>query len=306
MKLRFRKDKISGFTLISLLISTAISMIVVAALITSYITVKNKYNLYKSKTEIETKELLVKNIVYDFVKDVGFACKFGYFNQDYYDSTSDSLDNFFYTSSMLRVGSLPLTVSNHIPGALESDCSGECYQKGTDYIMVKKEDSHTEFNTINALDTTLGVKSINNISTGDYLFLCNRNAINLVRVSSINEGTNTVGLSRAPQSAEYYPGDYIGKYSLEILYIRDTGQKDDNGQSIYSLYVYIKDSASTGMSYELVRGVSDLQVEYATVNGGNTTWNSITSDTAIDTSAYPTLRVSFNVDGKSFSKIINL
>ena len=305
-EIKLKKNRSGGFTLIALLISTAIAIIVFSALIVSYIAVKDKYNLYKNKTDAETKELLVKNIVYDFVKDIGFACKFGYLNQAYYDSTSDSLDNFFYTSSMLQIGALPFTGSSHMSEALESGCSGECYQQGTDYIMIKKEESHTEFSAINALDETLYSKSADDIDVGDYLFLCNMSGINLVKVSSVDTGSNTIGLALAPQITEYYPGDYIGKYSLEILYIRDTGQKDKDWHDIYSLYVYIKGSSSTGRSYELIRGVNDLQIEYATINNGNVTWNSVSSDVAIDSLQHPAIKVSFSVDGKGFSKVINL
>lgn len=306
MNLEFKKNSSRGFTLIGLLISTAISMIVVAALISSYITVKNEYNSHKDKTEVEVKELLVKSIIYDFVKDVGFACKFGYFNQDYYDSTADSLDSYFTSNSAITIGQLPFPNGSSFSGALEKDCSGECFQTGTDYIMVKKEESHTELNAINALDTKLSVNSISDINVGDYLLLCNKNSINLVKASSINTSANIVGLSRAPQSTDYYPGDYVGKYSLEILYIRDTGQKNDDGQNIYSLYVYIKGNSSTGKSYELVRGVQDMQVEYATISNGNVIWNSISIDTAIDTIGYSAIKVSFSVDGRNFSKVVNL
>lgn len=59
------------------------------------------------------------------------------------------------------------------------------------------------------------------------------------------------------------------------------------------------------MSYELVRGVEDLQVEYATVSSGNVTWNSISTDTTIGFDI-PAIKVSFSVDGKSFSKVVNL
>lgn len=136
--LQLRENRSRGFTLIGLLISTAIAMIVVSALIASYVAVKDKYNSHKNKTEVETKELLVKNIIYDFVKDVGFACKFGYSSQDYYDSTSDSLDNYFTSNSAIMVGKLPLPSGSSFSEALEESCSGECFQEDTDYIMVKK------------------------------------------------------------------------------------------------------------------------------------------------------------------------
>ena len=44
MKLRLRKSRSKGSTLIGFLVSTAIAVIVVSALISAYITVKGKYN----------------------------------------------------------------------------------------------------------------------------------------------------------------------------------------------------------------------------------------------------------------------
>ncbi|MDE5037932.1 photosystem I protein M (PsaM), partial [Francisella tularensis subsp. holarctica] len=77
-------------------------------------------------------------------------------------------------------------------------------------------------------------------------------------------GSSIVSLSLSPQGCVYYPGDYVGIYSLEILYVRDTGEQDSQGQVIYSLYVYFIDSGANGMYYVLLSGVENLQVEYAT------------------------------------------
>ena len=127
-----------GFSLIGMLIAVAISSMVLLGLTTIFIALKDKYSLYKHKTTAEARQLLVKSILYDFVKDVGFACKFGYSEQSRFDRTGDSLDDFFVSASALQVGKLPLTTSNHLPEFLEQGCSQKCYQAGTDYIMVKK------------------------------------------------------------------------------------------------------------------------------------------------------------------------
>ncbi|MBY7734085.1 PilW family protein [Francisella philomiragia] len=295
-----------GFTLTELLVATVIAVIALSALINTYMGVKHSYTEYKDKTTTEAKELLVKNFLYDFIKDVGFACNFGSLNQTYYDSTSDSLDNFFYSSAMIKVGQLPLPTSDHLSEALENGCSGECFKSGTDYIMIKKEESRAYLTQINSSSSELHTTSVEDISAGDYLFLCNKKHINLVKATSINSGSSIVDLSRAPQGGDYYPGDYVGKYSLQILYVRDSGVTDDNGQSIYSLYAFIKDSNSNGVSYELVRGVDNLIVELATVSNGNVTWNSVSTDIDVSASNYLSLKVSFDLDGQTFYKIINL
>ncbi|MDE5007409.1 photosystem I protein M (PsaM), partial [Francisella tularensis subsp. holarctica] len=75
----------------------AIAVMILSALISTYIAVKCKYSEYKYKTTTEAKELLVKNIFYNFVKYVGFACKLGYSQKTYYYRTSYSLDSIFYS-----------------------------------------------------------------------------------------------------------------------------------------------------------------------------------------------------------------
>ncbi|AVC44924.1 photosystem I protein M (PsaM) [Francisella tularensis subsp. novicida] len=306
MSLKLSQKKLAGLTIIELLISTAIAVMILSALITTYIAVKSKYSEYKDKTTTEAKELLVKNILYNFVKDVGFACKFGYSQQTYYDRTSDSLDSIFYSPAMIRVGRLPLATSSHFPQSLEDGCSGDCYQTGTDYIMIKKEESHSSLTQINSPSTTLHLRSVDGLAADDYLFLCNKNSINLVKASNVNSGSSIVSLSQSPQGGDYYPGDYVGKYSLEILYVRDTGEQDSQGQDIYSLYVYIKDSGANGMSYELVRGVGNLQVEYATVSNNVVTWNNVTTDIDINSTSHPALKISYSIAGQTFSKIISI
>ncbi|MDE5022817.1 photosystem I protein M (PsaM), partial [Francisella tularensis subsp. holarctica] len=75
MPLKLSQKKLAGLTIIELLISTAIAVMILSALITTYIAVKSKYREYKDKTTKEAKELLVKNIFYNFVKDFGFEFK---------------------------------------------------------------------------------------------------------------------------------------------------------------------------------------------------------------------------------------
>ncbi|KEI35283.1 putative membrane protein [Francisella sp. W12-1067] len=293
-----------GLTLVELLVSTVIAMIVFSMVITIYYTAKTKYNSFKDKLSIEVKELTIKKTLYDFIKNTGFACKFGYSSQTYYDKTGDSLDSFFLGNSGLRVGPLPLD-SNNIKSSLGSSCTSNCYQSGTNYIMVKKEDSHTKLKDTNILSTILKLDSLDNLSVGVYMALCNKSDINLTKVSSIDSNTNTVELASAPNSI-YYAGDYAGIYRLEILYIKATGDQDTNGNDIYSLYVYIKTNNSSGNTYELVRGVKDLQVEYATISNGNITWNSVSTDMDIKRADYPALKISFTIDGEAFSKVVVL
>ncbi|MEY8702738.1 photosystem I protein M (PsaM) [Francisella philomiragia] len=306
MILKFSRHRTIGTSLPELLVATVIAIVVIGALISTYVGVKHSYQEYRDKTTVDAKELQVKSIFYNFIKKTGFACQFGSQNQAYHDRTSDSLDGFFHDSSMIRVGQLPLATSDHVAQSLEASCSGECFQPGTDYIMIKREESKTFLTQLNSLSTELSLDSVEDISAGDYLLLCNKNDINLLKVASISSGSSIVNLSESPQGSDYYPGDYVGKYSLEVLYIRDSGAVDEAGQTIFSLYVYIKNSESNGLSYELVRGVQNLQIETAVLSNGSLTWSAIPSELDLSGANTPALKISFSISGQLFSRIINL
>ena len=293
--------------MVELLVATAISVIVLSMSITIYISAKDQYASLKDRTSVEVKELAVKKLINDFVKRAGFACKFGYTAQTpYIDETGDSLEDYFLGSgSGVRVGSLPFTESGNLPASLESTGGLEESQAGTDYILIRTEEKHTKLTVNNSFSTSLTLDDTDSLAADDYLALCNKDHVNLVKISSMNSDGGVATLTQAPSESVYYAGDYAGKYELQIVYIRNTGDTDTDGNDIYSLYAYIKEGASQGNSYELVRGVQDLQVEYATVSGENITWNAVTTDLELD-SSYSAIKVSFTVDGQSFSKIVVL
>ena len=297
--------KNKGLSLVELLVATAVVLIVLSMAITIYISTKEQYDNLKNKTSVEVKALTAKALIENIVKSAGFACKFGYKNQTpYIDKTDDSLDDFFLGSgSGIRVGTLPFSTSGNLPTSLESTGGSEKAQVGTDYILIRKEESHTKLTANNSFNTSLELDDVSELAVNDYLALCNKDDFNLVKIASINSGTIT--LAQAPGESAYYAGDYAGKYELQIVYVRDTGDQDEDGNDIYSLYAYVKKRASQGVSYELVRGIKDLQVEYAAVSGGSVTWNSVTTDLELD-SSYPAIKVLFTVDDQSFSKIVVL
>jgi type IV pilus assembly protein PilW len=120
--------KNKGLTIVELLISTAITIIVLSMAINIYVSIKNNYTQNKDKIENEVKELVVKNTLYDFIKNTGFACKYGTRYQSVTDSTGDSLEAFFLDVDSVRVGNMPLPSGSSIAGALEEECSGELYR----------------------------------------------------------------------------------------------------------------------------------------------------------------------------------
>jgi len=280
-KTKLHKSKLAqGITIVEVLISSIIFVVVMSIAINVYIAVKQHYQANKDKLDNEVKELAVKNIFYNTIKSIGFGCNYGTGHQDQSDVTGDSLDDFHLDPDTLRIGNLPLTSGSSYPSELRSDCDTNCYQANTDYVMIKRESTHTNLvNNNNA--NTLMLGSTDSFATGDYLLLCSADNVNIAKIAGLNESTNSVNLSLAPVGV-YYSGDYVGKYSLEVLYVADTGELDSDGNKIYGLYIYIKDSATDGQIYELVRGVENLKIEYTTTS--DATWTTLSGTKDIDLS----------------------
>ena len=297
----YKSKLLKGISLIEVLISTVIFVIVVSISINVYIAVKQHYQANKDRLNNEVKELAVKNIFYNTIKNIGFGCNYGTGHQDQSDVTGDSLDDFHLDPDTLRIGNLPLTNNSSFPDELQSGCTTNCYQANTDYVMVKRESTHT--NLVNNVDNNvLKLGSLDSFATGDYLLLCSADNVNVAKIAGLNESANSVNLSLAPVGV-YYSGDYVGKYSLETLYVADTDDLDTDGNKIYSLYIYIKDSSTDGQIYELVRGVENLKIEYTTTNDG--TWTTLSGTRDIDDSD-KALKMSFDIDGVSYTKIVVL
>lgn len=295
-----------GVTLVELLISTAVVMVVLSMAINIYLDAKEQYIQLEKRADVDLKQLTTKRLLQDFVGRVGFASKFGSSEQEYIDRTGDSLEGFFLpTNSSLRVGELPLPSSDHIAAALETGCTNECFEDGTDYIMIRGEESHTELIANNSSEVSLELKSNEGLAVDDYLLLSNKDTANLVKINAINDD-GVITLNSNPQDTVYYAGDYAGRYSFQVMYVRNTGEQDSDGNDITSLYIYIKSSSAQGRSYELVRGVNNMQVEHATVSGDVITWNAITTDMDINSNDTPAIRVSFDIDDQSFNRIIVL
>ena len=301
-KLNSHKSKLAkGIILTEVLISSVIFIVVTSIAINVYIAVKQHYQANKDKLDNEVKELAVKNIFYNTIKNIGFGCNYGTGHQDQSDVTGDSLDDFHLDPDTLRIGNLPLASSLGYPSELKSGCSTNCYQTNTDYLMIKRESTHTNLIN-NANNNVLKLGSVDSFATGDYLLLCSADNVNIAKIAGLNESANSVNLSLAPVGV-YYSGDYVGKYSLEMLYVADTGDLDSDGDKIYGLYIYIKDSSTDGQVYELIRGVENLKIEYTIASDG--AWSTLLDTRDID-SSYRALRMSFDINNNSYSKIVVL
>ncbi|APC96811.1 PilW family protein [Francisella frigiditurris] len=297
-----------GITLIELLISMTISLIVIGGAITTYISVKKIYKNINEQADNNVKALMVKQVFENILSNMGFACVYGSQNQSFEDNTGDNMLNIL-EKGVASVGNVPFPNDYGLPNSMESDCIGECFQAGTDYLMIQRDTEYT--NTVSdssGLIFTVPKNSIKELANDEYIITCTANTYNLMKISDVtNSGEeSSITISNSIDSS-IGKGAYIGKYELDIYYIRDTGRLDKSGNKVYSLYLYIRDSSSRGVSYELIDGVSNLKIAYVksedVLQGSNISWSNIGSTTKLDKDVSG-LKLSFDINGQTYNRII--
>ncbi|API86152.1 PilW family protein [Francisella uliginis] len=305
MQKNINKNKFSkGITLVELLVAVTISAIVITMAINIYISSKKIYTQAKQKTDLDIKQLTTKRILYDAITNAGLSCKYGAKNQKYTNRTGENTVNFgfMYDSSPVRIGKVS-SISSFLHDSLGNQ-EGSLYQAGTDYIMIKSEDTFTSLAS-RPVNLNLHLDSIEQLEKNDYLALCNNNDINIVKIAGVNKKQNRVSLAIDPFS-EYHKGDYVGKYSIQIFYIAASHDINNPDKLNYSLYLYTKDGSNKGVSYPIIDGVDDLKVSYSILNRQHLYWRSITRNIDLDDIKAKAIKISFKIKDKSFEKVILL
>ena len=327
-----RTKKIAGFTLPELMVSMVIAAMVMGMALTIYIDMKKQYMRLSERHEINTKQLMAKQIFYNAIGGAGFATKYGDMYQDLVDNSGENFGDIFGKTGVITIGKAPALDMPSLPDGLRLDpelCAQKqkdeknltsmnifnythCVKPESDFIMIQRA----------SLSTSLKTNSSNNIfklnefqketlpeldvTANDYLVLCNAFECELEKVGAVT-GDFVSTIRRVEE--KFKQGDYAGKYILETFFVADSGRTDKKGNTIFSLYEYVKQNSESAMAYELIDGVSNLQVEYvlnSDIKEGSADikWQKLKDNTmAIKSNKVAALRISVEVAGKSFSKI---
>ncbi|MFC4893141.1 PilW family protein [Pseudofrancisella aestuarii] len=306
--------RLKGFSLVELMVAMVVAAIVMSMAIGIYISIKKEYKRINKIQEENSTQLVVKQVLYNTIKNSGFNLRFGYLSHNFEDKTGDYLD-VFKKYGTITIGQLPVP-SSSLPESLQSGaCRYEqekCFQPSTDYLMLQRDDGDatlSEAPEANILKISEEVKQTLQIAQDNYLLICNEAECDLAKVFSTgNEGE--VALT-APLTGNFKAGDYIGKYSLDIYYIADSGKTDENNEPIYSLYVYIKQGSDEGTSYELVSDISNFTIEYVPrkfiKHGQQVSWEKVKEAYVdINSKNIAALKFSFKIKDRNFEQIVLL
>jgi len=324
--------KLAGFTLPELMVSMVIAAIVMGMAVNIYIDMKRQYTRLSAKHEINSNQLMVKQILYNSIGHAGFVTKYGDMYQQLVDNSGDNFGDIFGKMGTITIGKAPLENIQGLPKGLtlsveackerkaqQDDLKNinineniRCVQPGSDFLIIQRS----------SLDSTLKTNSSNNIfkvnefekniipekdiTMDDYVVLCNASECQLDKIGAVT-GDFVSTLRRVGD--KFKAGDYVGKYMLEVFYIATSDKKDKNGNSLYSLYEYVKQNFSDSSIYELVSDVSDMKIQYvlnSDIKEGTAQlrWQSLDkAPVKVRSDNIAALKVSFKVANQSTSKI---
>ncbi|WP_041263584.1 PilW family protein [Francisella salina] len=297
-----RNRLISGFTLVELMVGITISIIVITMAVNIYVSTKRSYQKAKLNIEQNIKVISAQKVLSDAIVNAGLSCKYGSDHQLYVNRTGEDSRRFkfFYDNYSVRLGKLS-TIENLLKNSSKQKF---LFHSGTDYLMVKTENSSAEL-TQKPLNLSLYLDKTQQWQNGDYLALCNNDYIDIVKISSTNNETKQIRLASAPAN-EFNKGDYIGKINIQIFFTAATVDPKKPSEYKYSLYMLVKNGQAHATVYPIVEGVSDLKLTYVVSDNKNLSWKEIYQDTSLNEIGAKALKISFKLDNQYYDKVVLL
>jgi hypothetical protein len=295
--------KNKGISIIELLVATVVAILVIDATIMTYTSVKKSYSDINDEVDKNVKAITVQQLFDSAVNNIGFACYRGSIGQTFSDVTGDSISVF--SQGPISVGPMPI-IAAFLPSTMKSNCSGAtCYEAGSDYLMIQRDRNVGSVDNVNNNDITItGGTLTSDLEVGNYMVTCSSSEYSLLKISSASNGVYQ--FVNSPNV--FSDNQYVGDYELSIYFTRANGLNDSEGNPIISLYAYVQ-SKGSGLSYELVEGVSNLQIKTVTkaaiLLGQAISWQAVLADTKLD-NTYEAIQISYDIDGKTFTRMFPL
>ena len=293
MNLKKRCQK--GLTLVELLIASVISIVVINMSVVTFIQVKNSHKNVENMNARNSKALMVEEIIERALLNNSFACSSASGDLTFADNTGDSIA--IFDDGIISAGVMPFddAIYGFLPATMETGCTTDCAELGSNYLAIQRDDNLSIIDSVQNSITRVPSNFGGGVGVNDYVVTCSATDISLMRVIARTDTELTTVVVPDPVSAE---GQYIGDYVLNIFYTRDSSATYANGDAIMSLYLYQMRSSGGGLSYELVRGVSNFTVETIRsddiVIGSVLDWQSVAATINVD-SDFEAIRISFDV-----------
>ncbi len=155
------------------------------------------------------------------------------------------------------------------------------------------------------VDTTPGISREEfNLSAGDLGIIADCNGADIFRISSIATGANTaiIGHAASANSSGSFTRIYSGgpntstkfmRFVSSVYYVGDTGQVNDNGDAITSLYRQSLPYGDMALNppTEMVSGVEDMRIAFGIRTGNESLTYVLASDPLYDPRRIESIRI---------------
>ncbi|MED7787655.1 type II secretion system protein [Francisella sp. 19X1-34] len=268
----FSTKKQKGMSLVEVLVSVTIMVIVSFLLVDTFYHARRSFdtsvqNLDSYKNNVEAR-LIFTNLI-DSAYITGNATYSILKKRNTAINPTPEINPFDYP--LIYAQPAPLVDSSNFPADA---------QQGTDVLVLQTIDFPiTLENPVSATDQTISFSKVYP-GTSQYMMLTDdTNQSLLLRDSAqTNDGSTTFNLA-SPIGQSYPAGSilYTG-YTIRVVYVRDTGQVDSDGNKEFELYEKSYSNNGSETDQVLLRGVSDLHISYKTA-GQNQQWQEVTAQT---------------------------
>lgn len=239
------REYADGFSLVEILIAMFLGLFLIEIVAKNYLTVKN---IYRSQTELSHLNENIRFadfILWQHIMQAGFTgCrKISELQLTNHTGIDFNLSNAVYGYE-----------SSNLPWYL----SGKAIKKGTDIIVMVRAgfDTATITGDIDVGAMSFEVSANPTTASNQYLLIadCEHGDLFVAKDQRGNVITVRKGLEHSYKSGIAT----VGRFEEQTFFISKTGQMNEKGEQVYSLYF----SINRGNKRELIPGVSDMQIQY--------------------------------------------
>ncbi len=248
-----------AFSLIELIITLAISSIVVLAIFTIYLNIKTHYLAQQALIQTQENARLAIHLLRQSAHTAGFMGCLAFndeaviHNHTLVDFSADTMIRGYRGSGTNWQPSLP----NTLTGKVKAD-SDVLQITGVDFNLAIVSEVMQSSNQI-VTSTPMSFKQNEVLVIAD----CQQAEL-FVAANVRSSGDQQIITSSQPLSKHYQRNASVGRLQTQLFYIRDSQRKNLKGDAIFSLY-----SETNGTTEELVAGIENLRLYFALSHNGN-------------------------------------
>lgn len=245
----------TGFSLTELMVTLAVTGIILPVVFTTYLNIKNHYTAQQALLQNQAEARLAIHLLRRAIYQAGYSACFALNASG--EINHHAITAFDFTRATALQG-YHATASGWQP-SLPASLVGKV-KTGTDVIKLMGVDFNLAVLKNDMLITdSLTVSPELSVKKGDILVVTDCIQADLFTVASVSNSANQQTIrSNEALSVRYRQNAGIGRLQIQSFYIRDTNRKNRAGDPIYALY----SQGDNGISEELVTDIEDMRIRY--------------------------------------------